>query len=62
MAGITTNTSKCVLLLYQAGSSDCEIFGQLENTGTNKAYYTVQVKLIEHSEDQTNERHYPHCF
>ena len=61
-AGITDNTRKRALLLYQAGSRVREIFGQLENTGANNAYDTAKAKLTEYFEPQTNRRYDVYCF
>ena len=61
-AGITDDTRKRALLLYQAGSRVREIFGQLENTGENNAYDTAKAKLTEYFEPQKNRRYDVYCF
>ena len=61
-AGITNNTHKRALLLYQAGSRVRELFGQLENTGAIDAYDTANNKLTEYFEPQTNRRYDVYCF
>ena len=61
-SGITDNTRKRALLLYQAGSRVREIFKQLEGTGNNDAYDTAKAKLQEHFEPQKNRRYEVYRF
>ena len=51
-SGITNNTRKRALLLYQAGSRVREIFAQLEDTGSADAFSTAKDKLTAYFEPQ----------
>ena len=63
-AGITDNSRKCALLLYEAGSRVIEILGQLENTNANNAYDTAKAKLNDYFEPETSRRYVVgvYCF
>ena len=61
-SGITNNTRKRALLLYQAGSRVREIFAQLPDTGNAAAYDTAKERLTDYFEPQKNRRYDVYVF
>ena len=61
-SGVTNNTRKRALLLYQAGSRVREIFAQLSDTGNADAYDTAKAKLTAYFEPHKNRRYDVYVF
>ncbi len=61
-SGITNNTRKRALLLYQAAARVREIFAQLEDTGSADAFDTAKDKLTAYFEPQKNKRYDVYVF
>ena len=61
-SGITNDTRKRALLLYQAGARVREIFAQLEDTGNADAFDTAKQKLTAYFEPQKNKRYDVYVF
>ena len=61
-SGITNNTRKRALLLYQACVRVREIFTQLEDTGTADAFDSAKQKLTAYFEPQKNKRYDVYVF
>ena len=61
-SGITNNTRKRALLLYQAGARVREIFSQLADTGNADAFDTAKQKLTAYFEPQKNKRYDVYVF
>ena len=55
-SGITYNTRKCALLLYQADSRIRDIFAQLPDTGEANDFNTAKDRLTPHFQPQKNVR------
>ena len=61
-SGITDNTRKRALLLYQAGTRVREIFAQLDDTGNADAFDAAKQKLTAYFEPQKNRRYNVYIF
>ena len=60
--GVTNNTRKRAMLLYQAGSQVREISAQLSDTGNADAYDTAKATLTAYFEPQENRRYDVYVF
>ena len=61
-SGITDNTRKRALLLYQAGGRVREIFKQIPNNGADDAHETAKTKLDDYFAPQKNKRYEVYKF
>ena len=61
-SGITDDTRKRALLLYQAGGRVREIFKQIPDNGAEDAYDTAKTKLLDYFAPQKNKRYEVYKF